>query len=1494
MAPARRKRAAAAAAAAAEAAAKWKVGDLVLAKMKGFPAWPAMISEPEQWGLSCVKKKLLVYFYGTKQIAFCSYADLEAFTEEKKRSLLARRHGKGADFLRAVDEIIEVYDSLNEKGNNKLELAADEVKPVIEKLADNKSCMDTESLVNSSNMDSDKKLEGHSFTGRSHDMLNSDGPSVTVTGDTRCIVNSALDEPTENVSILDEMRDTPLSTSSLSKKLRDAQPQNCYTRNRVPLMRKSRSSLSVESRKAQGSGKLLGRTSLDSIDLVSDDNKEDLHRHKHVEDDKANPGSVSKPNNVWLHSSGGTFKQPEFFETSNIDKKLNPPAKVDDTCNSEASENGASETELKSNGTSNLPMATAVIFKRKRKSNRTVPHSTDCTAPNKDEELQAESSENLADSPNSKNEVNKSDGDEHLPLVKRARVRMGRPQLEYSAVDEIDVSNNKAELFTPVDQCGIHSTHAIQGNDYSADQVSAVVNTVSNSSSIFDMPVSSGDGNPSWKNKEYQPKILTLDVEAALPPSKRLHRALEAMSANVAETVNGLPEVTGLNDLVLSSPFSLANSNSNKSAEAVGATFNKSAEVQSPRPSLNMEFVHSPTGKMYTSESILQNNNVPHSTSVPSEANDIDNHIMIKGNICEGTHMDSKNTNGSLVCNEVDNDVCGKPSALCMKLNEPALDVTLATSVPDRLSSSLEKAGGNAVTKPIGGKDTKPISGKDTKPIGSAACDVDRSSEPIEQTNNNVITDAICRGETVIAESTNNVRDTSSNSSLATKLSSILSDADTRAFEVHTFSALALKELNHRNLKDKSTSPDSMPMKELIAVAQARRLSRSTTFPDNFLNAKYIPETLVSTPPKEGLHRQLSPSNRIIRSTLTNDNFQSRSPFDSIQHKKLAVHDEANAARRAFKDFLDTLTRTKESIARATRLAIDCAKFGIAGEVIDIIVEHLENESNLYKRVDLFFLVDSITQCSRNQKGGAGDVYPSLIQAVLPRILYAAAPPGNSAWENRRQCLKVLKLWLERKTLSEYIIRHHIREIETINEASFGSSRRSSRTERALNDPLRDNEGILVDEYGSNAGFQLPNLICTKVLEEEEGSSSEDRSFEAVTPEQDAPGNDDEEESQMPVEKHRRILEDVDGELEMEDVAPPSEVEVSTKCRPEQRGTKSATSDPRPSDVGPPLPIDRPPSPPPLPSSPPPVPPPPPVPISQSSQMQPKLQKTFDPVGLQPARATYNVQSQQQHSTVEHPGNMNPSVASLPPPPFCHSGYGGHPNQIPPPPPMAPPNPPGSHGNFPAAPPGPYQGNNYHRPPTTSIPNEGYHLQPPPPPPPLNQFPCVPAEPQQRPHHWGNNCSSYPERYRYDGRDRGHHIHDRSHGHDRQHHFDDRAYHYDDGGYHYDDRAHYFDDRRHHFDERGHHFDERAIRGPMHHEVAERGRFPPFLPGPPIPDHFEASPVPMHYGRPSDPPPGPCAGWSRPPRISNYSPSRHSMEPPVSHVPGGHGSWRPR
>uniref|UniRef100_M4FH47 PWWP domain-containing protein n=1 Tax=Brassica campestris TaxID=3711 RepID=M4FH47_BRACM len=67
MAPSRKK-GGAKAAAAASAPRQWKVGDLVLAKVKGFPAWPAAVSEPEKWGYSADKKKVLVHFFGTQQM----------------------------------------------------------------------------------------------------------------------------------------------------------------------------------------------------------------------------------------------------------------------------------------------------------------------------------------------------------------------------------------------------------------------------------------------------------------------------------------------------------------------------------------------------------------------------------------------------------------------------------------------------------------------------------------------------------------------------------------------------------------------------------------------------------------------------------------------------------------------------------------------------------------------------------------------------------------------------------------------------------------------------------------------------------------------------------------------------------------------------------------------------------------------------------------------------------------------------------------------------------------------------------------------------------------------------------------------------------------------------------------------------------------------------------------------------------------------------------
>lgn len=130
----------------------------------------------------------------------------------------------------------------------------------------------------------------------------------------------------------------------------------------------------------------------------------------------------------------------------------------------------------------------------------------------------------------------------------------------------------------------------------------------------------------------------------------------------------------------------------------------------------------------------------------------------------------------------------------------------------------------------------------------------------------------------------------------------------------------------------------------------------------------------------------------------------------------------------------------------------------------------------------------------------------------------------------------------------------------------------------------------------SNTSFQLQHIFHSRVLEDEEGSGDDEKSFEAVTPERNNVVDDEKVTAQNCIEKHRRILEDVDGELEMEDVAPHRGVEVSSIPHVAGAETVSGAHYQAEKDEslprGPPLPEELPPSPPPLPSSPPPMAPP--------------------------------------------------------------------------------------------------------------------------------------------------------------------------------------------------------------------------------------------------------------------------------------------------------------
>ncbi|KAL4642394.1 hypothetical protein ACB092_02G014400 [Castanea dentata] len=102
------------------------VGDLVLAKVKGFPAWPAKISEPEEFKHQPDPKKYFVEFFGTKEIVFVAPADIQAFTNELKSKLSARCQGKTVRlFSQAVNEICVAFDELQNKKSSGFRDGAD-------------------------------------------------------------------------------------------------------------------------------------------------------------------------------------------------------------------------------------------------------------------------------------------------------------------------------------------------------------------------------------------------------------------------------------------------------------------------------------------------------------------------------------------------------------------------------------------------------------------------------------------------------------------------------------------------------------------------------------------------------------------------------------------------------------------------------------------------------------------------------------------------------------------------------------------------------------------------------------------------------------------------------------------------------------------------------------------------------------------------------------------------------------------------------------------------------------------------------------------------------------------------------------------------------------------------------------------------------------------------------------------------------------------------
>lgn len=483
--------------------------------------------------------------------AFCNYADIEAFTEEKKKSLLGKRQGKGADFVRAVEEIIDVYEK--KQHLNAVRYDHEDSKPNNGHLEGSRSKLSTKSPEISPSASDNNQSEALFVSTENHNVMTvEEVPRSCVDGDSGN-ASTLNNEPSEKVSMLDQLRQTPLFTTTTTRKRQRDGPLPGSVIDRVPSFRRSRSSSAADPSKLQKSSETGSSAILAASDLVSDVLHEESTSKKMLTGDAANPPSGC--NGDFPVSAGfpsNDCSEDIVSERSVVKSDAEESSVLESSCKLEKSVNGHLDKDLvlnevdTLNGKLGLPVKAAIVKKKRKPNRKRAANFLECATLDKELDLQVELQENLSGFPNSCKEsveyFSKADGDEHLPLVKRARVRMGKPSMQETQLGEVVEKREKPESIATLkesDRC-IKSSSPVSS---SAERAPYRTKEVANSSLVNDdCALPAGRDTMLWKVTKFQLKGITLDVEAALPPSKRLHRALEAMSANAAESTDDTAE----------------------------------------------------------------------------------------------------------------------------------------------------------------------------------------------------------------------------------------------------------------------------------------------------------------------------------------------------------------------------------------------------------------------------------------------------------------------------------------------------------------------------------------------------------------------------------------------------------------------------------------------------------------------------------------------------------------------------------------------------------------------------------------------------------------------------------------------------------------------------------------------------------------------------------------------------------------------------------------
>ncbi|MBA0740490.1 hypothetical protein Gogos_013686, partial [Gossypium gossypioides] len=1071
------------------------LGDLVLAKVKGFPAWPAkvdsvgyefQISRPEDWEREPDPKKYFVQFFGTEEIAFVAPVDIQAFTSETKSKLSAKSQVvKTRYFVQAVKEICVAFDELHKEKSSDLRDETDKSTPGFDAsspdgiedggaeadLKNGKSAVapgeETTSVGKGENNSEHIKplISGHADDSSSLHMSSEGNDKISNGEQAKKEVFSpaSLYEPSP---IKEEFSDDKIATANCTKKtLRDDQ----MSKKMAPGSKKR----NVQGQKSSSSAATTLRDDKSSGCLDLPNSEEQL---KDRVKGKVCSGSVRK-------FSSDTLKSDSNYTGGKKAKEL-----------------------LKSK--SNLKATDNVL---------------DAAA-------------------NPKGET----------TGKKKRGEPGLGKLNFGA-DEVLHPAKKSKV---VDM----------KND--ASKGSIVKKTKGNSPSSNNVNSKAAKHSESKKSTSHvlalrAPVSIISDVsgdEAVLPVSKRHQRALEAMFDSGSSNSDNKIE---------KNPVELKNFNSSSSHVKIPGT-----QLSRRRRAVCLfddDDEEDPKTPLHGGS--IRDVKVTSVVSDASKSSDVNHSSAANAQRSVEESNQHENNGPKEASSKLMNDVVSPTRPQTVERRPTHASITPERSESEQLSSKEAKPDLISLRKsPHLVSATKQVEQhRTTKAAAKVSGNGTQKKAPSVSVKGLGVTSEGLKSSQQNQVLSQRNRQASSVERLKSTPKAISRGNDTTFVTETSMEFDIFREDGSGSLIDSKNSDSAMSMKHLIAAAQAkRRLAHSQQYCLGNPSSAFLSMS-------EAQGASLSPAVQLFPSVTNNEvqgdgqgfahrtsitspstlghlsGSQNQQDTEETEERRassghmatggsLSGGTEASVARDAFEGMIETLSRTKESIGRATRLAIDCAKYGIANEVVELLIRKLESEPSFHRKVDLFFLVDSITQCSHNQKGIAGASYIPTVQTALPRLLGAAAPPGASARENRRQCLKVLRLWLERKILPESILRRYMDDIGVSNDDALSgfSLRRPSRAERAIDDPIREMEGMLVDEYGSNATFQLPGLLSSNAFDDDEeelldspcGEAADASHLETAQAlvELDAC-------TVTPSDRRHCILEDVDGELEMEDVS---------------------------------------------------------------------------------------------------------------------------------------------------------------------------------------------------------------------------------------------------------------------------------------------------------------------------------------------------------------------